>query len=96
MFKSSKSSLSAVQTLIALLNELQDVTKAVIKLLSTMEKQNIEVPLPSWIINQTVSAKIAIIQIHQACVLMQQRASAKPAATLRKSSAALKTTQSTE
>jgi hypothetical protein len=77
MFKSSKSSLSSVQTLIALLNELQDVTKAVIKLLSVMEKQHIEVPVPSWIMNQTVGAKIAIVQIYQACTLIQQRAALK-------------------
>lgn len=90
MFKSSKSSLSSAQTLIALLNELQEVTKSVIKILQHMEKQKIEIPLPSWIMNQTVSAKIAMVQVLQACLLMHQRSIQQ------KSPAALKTEQLSE
>ena len=73
MFKSSDKSLSSTQTLITMLTEVQEITKAVIKLLSQLEKHHVEIPVPSWIMNQTASAKIALIQIYQACVLIQTR-----------------------
>jgi hypothetical protein len=67
MFTPSKQSLSATETLIAKLHQLNDLISALIKMLEVMNKKNVEVPMPSWIMNKTIESTQSISQIGLLC-----------------------------